>query len=188
MSRDRIKILLLHGLILLAIGQWLIVPLQEMVEEERQLQREYAETINIKQATLERYRQQREAQLASPNQKGTLLSLVYSQTGNPVELQSQILEEVIQKAQKEGLAVLNFELPEPGREKTFIKVPLVLRVNGLPKGLIAFSKSIKKMPKRLLVKQFAIQPGSAQLRKKMAGSVFLVTLTLEAFLATGQPS
>jgi len=188
MSRDRIKILLLHGLILLAIGQWLIVPLQGMVEEQRQLQREYVEAIAIKQATLARSREQRETLVASSTQHDTLLSMVYAQADNPVALQSQILEGVIQKAQKAGLSILNFELPEPGREKTFIKVPLVLRVNGLPKELIAFSESLKKMPKRLLVKQFDIQAGSPQLRQKMEGSVFLVTMTLEAFLATGLSS
>ena len=184
MSRDRLKIFLLHGLILLAIGQWLIVPLQGMVEEQQQLQREYVETITIKQATLERYRQQREARLASPEKKDTLLSLVYAETSNPVELQAQILEEVIRKAKKAWLVVLNFELPAPGRKKTYSTVPIVLRVNGLSKGLLAFSESIKKMPKRLMVKQFLIQAGNAQLRAKMGGSVFLVTLTLEAFLIT----
>ena len=177
MSRDRVKILILHGLILLAIGQWLIVPLQGMVEDQRQLQREYTEAIMMKRSALKRYQAQSENVAASDRNTGGLLSALYSQPGKPVALQSHILEQLIGKAQEGGLSILNFELPEPVDEKVFVRVPLVLRVKGSPKGVLSLHEYIEKFPKLLLITQFVIQP---------SGPNFLVTFTLEAIWNEGQ--
>ena len=101
----------IYLIIILALIRFLIYPLHASLQKKKVLLEEWYETYRIKSQVQERQKRDQEKTLLG---KDALLPHLYDKGIIYSNIQSEIIEQIINIAGKKGLTVLNFEMLEPG--------------------------------------------------------------------------
>lgn len=165
-----IKKIGIYLIIILALVRFLIYPLHASLHNKRVLLDEWYESYRLKSQVQERQkRDQGEKALLG---KDALLPYLYDKGILYSNIQSEIIEQIINIAGKKGLTVINFEMLEPGVGKGVSEVPVLVRLKGPPGAFIETLETIEKSEKALSVR-------SMEITKSGQDQVF--SLTLSAF-------
>lgn len=155
MNRDRLKVLGFYVLAALIIARIVIAPLQHSLQEKKSLLREYEEAYRMRTLSFEKYKEQEAGghRKDAPDARDFMKSLygsdiVYS------ALQSELVEKISEMAAKEGLTLVSFEFAEPTALKAISEVPVVIRVSGEQKSIIALLEDLDRGNMKLVVRRF----------------------------------
>jgi hypothetical protein len=166
----QMKVIGIYIIMILILLRFLIYPLHAAIQEKKTLLRDLYETYQIKsQVQARQKRDQGEKTLLGKN---ALLPHLYDKGIIYSNIQSEIVEQLINISGKKGLTVINFEMLEPGVGKGVSEVPILVRLKGLPGPFIETLETLEKGEKALSVK-------SMEIAKSGQEQVF--TLTLSAF-------
>lgn len=142
-SKEKLKKVLLHILVILLIIRLFFTPLYKEYKEKKEKflkkVREYETTLVLKN-------------------KNTLISddiinKVYSKEEISL-IQTLLLGYVEDICKKNNIILSNFELVEPSTDGKVTEINIVLKLEGRPSQIIKFLNDIKKYPKILDVKNF----------------------------------
>ncbi|MBI4691169.1 MAG: hypothetical protein HY754_13040 [Nitrospirae bacterium] len=172
MNREGIKITIFYILGILLISKLAVMPLYNSVKGKKAALNEYKETYKMRVHTLERYKSGKKD--TQPNTQGTIVKAVYPKDVNYPSIQSEILNKIISTAEKKGMTVLMFELPDIVQSKKVSEVQVLIRLKGT---LRMFNDLIKEMDgwdKAIKFKQFDTS---------RSGQDFIFTTLLSVFRA-----
>lgn len=164
----------IYMIVILAIIRFLIVPLHHNLTAKKIVFADKIEVYNTKKALLDR--QGSEGQKEIPADKEKLSELLYAQAQPASAVQAEVLKDLIERANKKGLSLASFELPEVIPGKGLTEVNVVLRFSGRAGVVMEFLGELEKQKRRLNPKIFEIYTG---------GEEQFVNLTVSAFMAGG---
>jgi hypothetical protein len=166
----QIKVIGVYVIVTLILLRFLIYPLHVAIQEKKTFLQDLYETYRIKSQVQERQkRDQGEKTLLG---KDALLPHLYDKGIIYSNIQSEIIEQIIDIAGKKGLTVLNFEMLEPGVGKGVSEVPILVRLKGPPGPFIETLETIEKSEKVL---------GTRSMEITKSGQDQVFSLTLSAF-------
>ena len=166
----QMKMIGIYIIVILILLRFLIYPLHAAIQEKKTLLRDLQETYQIKsQVQARQKRDQGEKTLLGKN---ALLPHLYDKGMIYSNMQSEIVEQIINIAGKKGLTVINFEMLEPMVGKGVSEVPILVRLKGSFGPFIETLETIEKSEKVLSVR-------SMEITKSGQDQVF--SLTLSAF-------
>ncbi len=155
MNKEKLKILGFYVLAALLLVRLVIVPYQHTIQEKKDLLKEYREAYGVKAAAYERFKEEENAKRPKKNEtEDSILKSAYGKDAPFISIQSEMVRAVSGTAEKEGLTVVNFEFPDPIPLKHITEVPVIIRLKGEQKGMVALLKEMEKEEKKLLVKRF----------------------------------
>ena len=155
MNRERLKVIGFYVLAALIIWRVVITPLQHSLREKKALLNEYQDTYKMRMLSFEKYKEQEKGK----NKESALvdegfLKSLYGRDISYSELQSDVVEKISVLAGKEGLTIMNFDFAEPTSLKAISEVPVVIRLNGEQKGIVALLREMEKDNMKLVVRRF----------------------------------
>ncbi|MGD0281199.1 MAG: GspMb/PilO family protein [Dissulfurispiraceae bacterium] len=155
MSRDRLKIIGFYVLAALIIARVVITPLQHSLRDKKALLKEYEDTYKMRMFSVEKYKAQENEKNKerSPVDEAFLKSL-YGADVIYTALQSDVVEKISALAEKQGLTITTFEFSEPTSLKAISEVPVVIRLNGPQKGILALLREMEKDNMKLVIRRF----------------------------------
>ena len=166
----QIKVIGVYVIVILILLRFLIYPLHVAIQEKKTFLPDLYETYRIKSQVQERQkRDQGEKTLLG---KDALLPHLYDKGIIYSNIQSEIIEQIIDIAGKKGLTILNFEMLEPGVGKGVSEVPILVRLKGPPGPFIETLETIEKSEKVL---------GTRSMEITKSGQDQVFSLTLSAF-------
>lgn len=163
-----LKTLGIYIITVLVILKFFLVPLNSSLNAKKTILNEYLGTYRMKSRMQRTHVLAPEANI-SVEEKRRLLTLIANKNSPIPVIQSETLESVIKKAEKNGLTVMNFEIPDAPTGKNITEVPVLLRLKGMPKALVELLKEIKKMERLTDVKG---------IETTKSGNEFIFTITL----------
>jgi len=155
MNRERLKIIGFYILAAFVIARIMITPLQHSLQEKKNVLKEYEDTYKMRMLSYERYKAQEKGK--NRESAGAIEKFLKSLYAGDVPfstIQSEMVEKISALAEKEGLTLLSFEFPDPVSFKAVSEVPVVVRLNGQQKGVVALLGEIEKDSRTLVVKRF----------------------------------
>ena len=96
-------------------------------------------------------------------------SSLYPRSARFSDIQTEMLTAIAKYAEKNGLNVLGFEMPEVASSEKISEVPVVIRLSGNTESFVKLLKSIQENNKILAVKAMDISVSGE-------GMTFLVTV------------
>ena|SRR5208337_1867868 len=155
MNRERLKIIGFYILAVFVIARIMITPLQHSLLEKKNVLKEYEDTYKMRMLSYERYKAQEKGKnRESAEAIEKFLKSLYAGDVPFSTIQSEMVEKISALAEKEGLTLLSFEFPDPVSFKAVSEVPVVVRLNGQQKGVVALLGEIEKDSRTLVVKRF----------------------------------
>lgn len=158
---------------ILAIARLLIMPMQRMLDTKKSLLSEKLELSSTRQSMLER---QTGKALKPFNESDAkkIAGALYAQGIPLTEIQAQVLKDLIDRAEKKGITVLNFEMPDAAAGKNISEANIIIRMQGQTPAMLELLGEMQKSDKLISVKIFETLP---------SGAVQHFTLTVSAFRA-----
>jgi hypothetical protein len=166
-----LKTLGVYLIVILAILKFALIPLDSSLKTKRAILNEYIDTYRMRSYMQGKHVPAPEANISVEEERRLLKLIAHKESPIPA-IQSETLESVIKKAEKNGLTVVNFELPDAARGKNITGVSVLLRVKGMPKALVGLLKEIKTMERLTDVR--AIETAKS-------GDEFIFTITLTTY-------
>jgi len=158
-------------ILLLVLMRFLVYPLNTAVAGRKVNIAEQYENYKLKYRLLER--QKGEKQNTRPIvDKTALFPQVYEKGVGYSHIQADILEEITKFVEAKGMTVLNFEMQEPIIGKEVSEVPVIIRIQAKPSGIMETMEMIERNRKALRIKSVEINKG---------GQDFQLALTIAAF-------
>ncbi len=154
MKREKLKIFGFYALAALLLLRLVIVPYQNTIKEKKALLREYEDTYRMRAASFERFRQEATRNIKTTGAEDPLLQSVFGKDIPVISIQSEIVKDITDFAEKNEITIVSFEFPDPIPFKGTSEVPVTLRMKGEQKGLVALLRNMEKWHKRLVVKRF----------------------------------
>ena len=162
-----VKTIGVYIIIILALLRFLIYPLHAAVKDRRAIFADQQETYLLKSRLLQQARQTRDAgDVKDPNK---VRSSLYPRSARFSDIQTEMLTAIAKYAEKNGLNVLGFEMPEVASSEKISEVPVVIRLSGYAESFVKLLKSIQENNKILAVKAMDISVSGE-------GMTFLVTV------------
>jgi Tfp pilus assembly protein PilO len=166
-SDNWVKTIGVYIIIVLALLRFLIYPLHAAIKDRRAIFADQQETYLLKSRLLQQARQKRDA--GDVKEPDKVRSTLYSRDARFSDIQTEMLEVIMKYAEKNGLNVLGFEMPEVINSEKISEVPVVIRLSGNAESFVKFLKSIQENKKILAVKVMDISVSGE-------GMTFLVTV------------
>ncbi len=172
-KRERLRIIGLYLIIILAILIFALSPLNNSVEEKKTLLNEYLETYRTKAMLVNKKKQVDETVSKSiSEQEKKLLTSLFPKDSLNSEIQIKTLKAIIKSAKKNGLSMIDFQLPDYSVSKDLSEVSVLVRLQGMPDAIMRLLKDINKMKTLTDVKNFKLVRSAKQ---------FILTLTLVTY-------
>lgn len=159
----------IYLIIILAIMKFVLVPINNSLNAKKTVLNEYLDTYRTRSLIIQKHISTPETEKTG-EEKERFLKLINPKDSPVPAIQSKTLRSVIEKAEKNGLNVVNFELPDAATGKNITEVPVLLRVKGMPKALVGLLKDIKNLERLTDVKGIEIARSGDE-------SIFTITLT-----------
>lgn len=172
MINKQTKTLLLLSLFIIVILKFLIVPLRHSVDDKKALLSTAIETYRSKSMMLKAYKDTKSISAEDEMNKNLLLKSVYEKRIPFIAIQADVLQSILDAAEKEKLTVLNFEFPEAMPDKDISEIPVLVRLKGPHKAVIALLQAIEANRMALKCKQFEGQNSNQD---------FLISVLVTAF-------
>jgi hypothetical protein len=149
----------------------IVVPLYGFVKAKKALLEEYTANYVTRLSTVERHKAENKAALDMSDEESQLRG-VYPKDLPYASIQSEFLAQIIEVAEKKGMTVLSFEMPEPATTKNLSDVPVLVRLQGTPLMFKETLKALNEWEKPIRFKQLEITA---------AARAFTVSLTMSVF-------
>lgn len=159
----------IYLIIILASMKFVLVPINNSLNAKKAVLNEYLDTYRTRSLIIQKHISIPETEKTG-EEKERFLKLINPKDSPVPAIQSKTLRSVIEKAEKNGFTVLNFELPEAPTGKNITEVPLLVRLKGTPKALTNLLKDVKKMASLTEIK-------GLQIEKSGNECLFTITLT-----------
>lgn len=172
-KRDRLKIIGICLIIMLIILRFAILPLNNSVKGKKANLNEYLETYRMKLMLAQRKKQVDETLKVSESayeREEKIFASLYPKDSHIIETQSETIKAITKSAEKNGLSMINFQIPERVVTEDLSEIYVVIRLEGMPNAIIGLLNDINEMKMITDVKHLQISPN----RKKL----FTVQLTL----------
>jgi Tfp pilus assembly protein PilO len=166
-SNNWVKTIGVYIIIILALLRFLIYPLHAAIKDRRAIFADQQETYLLKSRLLQQARQTRDA--GDVKEPDKVRSTLYPRDARFSDIQAEMLTAIAKSAEKNGLNVLGFEMPEVAGSEKISEVPVVIRLSGDAESFIKLLKSIQGNKKTLQVKAMDISVSGE-------GMTFLVTV------------
>ena len=166
-SNNWVKTIGVYIIIILALLRFLIYPLHAAIKDRRAIFADRQETYLLKSRLLLQAKQTRDTEDVK-NRDKDLLAL-YPRDTRFSDIQTEMLTVITKYAEKNGVNVLGFEMPEVASSDKISEVPVVIRLSGNAESFIELLKSIQENKKTLQVKAMDIAVSGE-------GMTFLVTV------------
>jgi hypothetical protein len=160
-----------YTVIILLIVRLVILPLYGYVKAKKALLEEYTSSYVTKLSTLERHKTEQKPDKGVED-RNSLLKGLYPRGLPYSAIQSECLSQVIGVAEKKGMTVLTFEMPEPATAKNISDVPILIRLKGTPLMLKETLKELEGWDKTMRFKQVEMTA---------AGNVFTASIAISVF-------
>lgn len=175
MNKNDVKVIGFYVLIALVIGRFLVIPLRNYVGKEKAILANYAETYRTKSSLVKKHHQKQrgyETNFTGKNNK--LIAALYKKDAPYTYIQSECIQNIIACAEKYGLMVINFEIPEIIVAKNTSEIPVVIRLKGTPKAIISLLQEMQRWDKIVSFHHFETIKSDPD---------FIFTLTVSTFRA-----
>lgn len=169
-TKGNLKTIGLYLVIILGLVRFLIYPLQGSVKEKKILWDERLESYRLKVLVSQRQKEAPEEKKSVD--KSALSPHLFAKGIKATQIQSDVLEQFIKLAEKNGLKVINFEISEPIIGKGLTELPFMIRLQGQPWGLLETIKAGEKEEKVLNLKSIEINRLGADLSFSLTYSLF----------------
>lgn len=136
---------------ILAVIRFLIMPMHNSLNTKRVLLAEKQGLYAAKHAFFERQPVNMQRDAAWADEKAAANLFYPGDTPLPA-VQAEILKGIIEGAEKKGLNVLSFELPDIIKDKEISETPVIVRLSGGIDKIIELMKDIEKSDKILSIK------------------------------------
>ena len=154
-SRQKdIKVIGLYLVVILAILRFLVYPLQGAVASKKVILGEQGESYRLKYQLLERKGQVQSG--GSVVTRDAVSPYLYDGGISLTQIQAEVIEEVAKLAEKKGMTVLNFEMPEAVAGKKVTEVSVQIRLKGKPDAFRDLLAAIGEVKGILSVKSMEI--------------------------------
>lgn len=175
MNKNDVKVIGFYVLIALVLWRFLVIPLRNCVEKEKAVLANYAEIYRTKSSLVKKYHQIQSGYESNASVKGnTRLTSLYKNDTPYTHIQSECIQGIIARAEKYGMMVINFEIPEIVVAKNTSEIPVVIRLRGAPKAIISLLQEMHRWDKILSFHHFETIKGDQD---------FIFTLTVSTFRA-----
>lgn len=152
MSRNELTKIGIYLVIILIILRFAITPLNSQIKEKNELLSQVAQSYSLKQEIYER--KVAEAEKAKKAPEAT--KYVYAKRFSYNAIRNTVLNWLLDEAEKKGLSIVNFELPEIKKGKVLSEMNVTIRLKGKIKSVLDFVDMIEQTDKLLLVKNLDI--------------------------------
>ena len=166
-SDNWVKTIGVYIIIVLALLRFLIYPLHAAIKDRRAIFADQQETYLLKSRLLLQARQTRDA--GDMKDRDKVRFALYPRDARVSDIQTEMLATITKYAEKNGLNVLGFEMPEVAGSEKISEVPVVIRLSGNAESFVELLKSIQENKKILAVKAMDISVNGE-------GMTFLVTV------------
>ena len=171
-KQQKIKVIGLYVIIVLAVMRFLLYPLYGAVQSAKTLLADEYANYHAKQQLLVKYRQAGEAARPATVSSQAIVPRLYEK-GIPIAtIQAEVLESLLKKADLCRLTVQNYETPEAAGGKSMGVIPVVIRVQGSAEGFIQFLQEISKEKKVLSVQSMEVRTIGAETRYDLTIAAF----------------
>jgi hypothetical protein len=154
---NQIKTVLLLCLAIMIVLQFLVVPLRHSVADKESLLNASLDTYRSRSAMVRIYKEARSASDEEAVRNELLLKSVYEKKKPFIAIQSEVIENILDEAEKQKVTLLSFEFPDTITDKEISEVPVQVRFKGPHKGAIGLLKAIETSRMILQCKQFEAQ-------------------------------
>ena len=168
--KGNMKTIGFYLVIVLALVRFLIYPLQGSVKEKKVLLGELSERYRLK--VLVSQRQEEAPTEKKIVDKSAVFPHLFDKGIKATQIQSDVLEQFIKMAEKNGLKVMNFEIMDPIIGKGLTELLVKIRLQGQPWSLLETIKAGEKEEKVLNLKSIEINRLGADLSYFLTYSVF----------------
>lgn len=175
-DKSRLRTAGIYLIAILAIARLLIMPMHRMLDTKKSLLSEKLELSSTRQSLLER-QTGKALQAFNESEAKKIAGALYAQGIPLTDIQAQALKDLIDRAEKKGITVLNFEMPDAVAGNNVSEAVIIIRMQGQTAKMIELLGEMQKSDKFISVKAFETLP---------AGDMQSFTLTVSAFRA-GKP-
>jgi len=158
--QKNIRVVGIYIIIILALLRSLVYPLHGAVEKRKALLAEQTENLRLQSRIIDRQGQARPAGAVVDGSE--VLPYLYDSQIRTPQIQAEVIEEVVKAAEKRGLLVLNFEMPEAVVGKKVTEAPVRIRLSGKPEAFRELLVELSETKKILSVKTLEINSLSGQ--------------------------
>jgi Tfp pilus assembly protein PilO len=172
-EKEKLRLLGIYVIVILMVLRFFVVPYSHSLQSKKELLESLVETYQSNTQRISNLENQKKVQ-----QEETLLQIQLDKDFYPKSMpytiiQVNLLKKLIEKAAKNKLDFVNFELPEVNTGKNVSQIKVVLRLNGEPKDFVNFLGSLNKLNKKTDIT-------SLQITKAMQNK-FLYTITFAVY-------
>jgi Tfp pilus assembly protein PilO len=172
-KREELRKFGLYIIIVLALANFLVKPLQTRLREAESMLNQLKQTYFMKRELYERKLSQIKPKEGEEKKLETKdLSMLYPQDWSYNAIRSKLLKWLTAKAEEKNLAVINFELLEVKKGPEVSEIPIVLRLRGDVKPFLEFLKTVETAEKLIIVRNLEVAPSRPD---------FTINLTLSVF-------
>ncbi len=174
MNSGLTKTLGLYILIALAILRFAVVPLHKALKDKATLLNDYKETYKVAALAHER----RKSDLSAPQkdlaERQDRLKSLY-QKGEPYStIQADLIQKIIEGAQKKGMTVVSYQLMEVAQSKVLSEVPVSVKLDGTALMLMDLLVDMKAWDKKIKIRHLEASKGG----KGSKDMTFSITLSV----------
>ncbi|HIJ59503.1 MAG TPA: hypothetical protein HPP56_02640 [Nitrospirae bacterium] len=149
MNRQEIRKIAIYLILILAIIRFLIVPQASALKEKQELFQEIKETYEAKLILLQRNQGQEIPEKTSFDEDS-----IYDKGVSYTDIQTELLQNVLSIVEREGLSLVNYEMPEATPSKILTDVPVIIRLKGKPQAFNNFLFELLRYDKKIKFRQF----------------------------------
>lgn len=161
----------LYLVLLLSVIRFLMVPMQTSLKGKKTMLTEYQELYLTKLSLRERQTGAGRDDISGAERE-RLAALLYPRESSFSAIQADIIKGLTAEAEKGGLTVINFELPDALVGKNISEANVILRLKGQTSAAIELLEGIKRRSRLLRIKGF---------ETSRMGNDRLFTITVSAF-------
>lgn len=169
-NNNWVKTIGVYIIIILALLRFLVYPLHATLKDRRAIFADQQETYLLKSRLLQQARQTRDSGDVKDQDK--VRSTLYPRDVRFSDIQEEMLTSITKCAEKNGLNVLGFEMPEVAGSEKISEVPVVIRLSGNAESFVKLLKGFQENKKTLQVKAMDIS---------VSGEAMTFLVTVNAF-------
>jgi len=174
MEQKNIKVIGLYAVIILAVVRFVVYPLHDVGEKKQLLFNDLYQTYQLKVRHSARQGLEKDKPVVNNirTDKEVIGHSLYEKVMPFSAVQADVLENIIKKADKNGLTVQNFEMQEATTGKIISEVPVLIRLTGKPEDHFNLLKTVLADERIMLMKS---------LEMARSGNDIALNMTMIAF-------
>jgi len=156
--QEKLKVVGIYLIIILALLRFLVYPLYNAVEEQKRVNNAQQDHYRLKVRLLSQQQQNRNTD-SSFVTKAELTPYLYEKSHSLLEIQLEVVEKLKALAREKGAGLVRFEIHETLRGKTLSEAPVTVSFSGPPQALMNILRTVETSRKLLGIKNIESTKG-----------------------------